>query len=403
MAFENVPLREYFCLRDRESFSIDPWRDSKVYFGDQQLAERITRRIESDFVQPRGVPKFFITGSFGSGKTHTLAHIQFQLTTKFGEMYPTEPIYLDIAPLTSRERYERIHGRLMDAIGLNRARLAVESVADAMSEVDKVEGFLQSGVLPFGDEALRSSQANVFRNLLFGGRQMQLSWEWMRGRKTTVDEAQMLGTQKHLAEPQDFVNCLLNLGALHVKGTGKRIVFLVDEAEAIRRVTNPDSQAELIHAVRILLENTNSFIGFVFAIQAEAGMEDIGEFFEAPDIMRRVDFAQGYIDLNGLVLRVEDVEDFIRQTLAYLVDQRKAEGIIAAESLDTSADLFPFTNDGLKSISTHISDNPSRALPAAIISWMSNAAIEAWRRRLDLDRHQLVEESIVEETIFPEG
>ena len=233
-----MSLKDYYFLKDRESLSIDPWLDRSQFFGYQALNQRILRRIESDFVQPRSIPKFFIHGSYGSGKTHTLAHIQHVLLTD--SMYQTEPIYIDIAPLVAKERFEKIHGRLLDAIGMDRIRIAAESVADKITG-DKVQGFLDLKALPFGDQALKVSQANVFRNLLFGGRQAQLSWEWLKGRKTSVDDAQTLGIQKQLADAQDFVFCLLNIGTLFARGCKKRIVFLIDEAEAFRSVTNPDS------------------------------------------------------------------------------------------------------------------------------------------------------------------
>jgi hypothetical protein len=401
MSFSNTTLKDYYFLKDRDSLSINPWRDGAQFFGAAKLNTRIRNRIESDFVQPRGVPKFFVHGSYGSGKTHTLAHIQYVLNTN--NMYPTEPIYIDIAPLIAKERFERIHARLMDAIGLDRIRSAAEAVADANPGPEKVQGFLDSGALPSGDQALRISQANVFRNLLFGGRQGQLSWEWLKGRKTSVDEAQTLTTQKQLADAQDFVSCLLNVGALFSLGCRKRIVFLIDEAEAFRSVTNPDSQSELKHALRLILEDTNTYIGCVAAIQVEAGQEGIGEFFDSADIRRRVDYDQGFIDLNGLVSAVEDARAFMEEMLLYLVDQERAAAAIEAEGLPTVAKRFPFTNDAIDALSNHIANDPERALPAAIIAWMSNAAIEAWRRRTQSDTHQLVTPDLIEATIFPEG
>ena len=86
MSFKSTPLKEYFLLKDRDSLAIDPWRDREQFFGASELNARIRKRIESDFVQPRGIPKFFVHGSYGSGKTHTLAHIDYVLRTD--EMYP---------------------------------------------------------------------------------------------------------------------------------------------------------------------------------------------------------------------------------------------------------------------------------------------------------------------------
>ena len=90
MSFDDMTLKNYFLLKDRDSLSIDPWRDQKQFFGASDLNERIRKRIESDFVQPRGIPKFFVHGYYGSGKTHTLAHIDYVL--RQWNVYRTEPI-----------------------------------------------------------------------------------------------------------------------------------------------------------------------------------------------------------------------------------------------------------------------------------------------------------------------
>ncbi len=401
MAYEDLTLKQYFSLKNTEALSIDPWNDKEIYFGDSQLIDRIKRRLETDFVQPRGVPKFFVFGDYGSGKTHTLANISHELEKN--KMHASEPIYVEIAPLRARDGFQRIYSRLLDALGLDRVREAAERVADIIAEADKVQGMMDRKVLTYGDNTLIVSQANVFRNVLYGGRQSLLSWEWMKGRKNSPDQAATLGVQKDLSEPADLVNCLLNVGSLYHFGTGKKIVFLVDEAEAIRSVTNPDSQDEITHMLRLLLENSNNIVGLIFAVQVEGGMEEIGEFFTREDIRRRVDFDQGYIDLGALVSQVPSARRFMELILDHLVDQDRAAEVIRDEALATKKELFPFTESAVSAISQHVAEDPQRASPAFIISAMSNAAVEAWRRRAGQNIHVLVDEHIVDETIFPEG
>lgn len=401
MAFKNASLKDYFMLK-RETFSLDPFRDKDVYFGDSALATRITRRIQGDFVA-RGVPKFFVHGYYGSGKTHTLLHIAHLLETPpFAEMYPTEPIYLDIAPLTIKEQWKKIHGRFLDAIGLDRIGEAIEKAAEPIQGLNKAEGFRETGAVPFGDEALKVSQSEIFRVLLFSGGQLrQKSWEWMKGRKLSDREAGDIGTQKQLSEPQDFVNCLLNLGAMFQMGTGKKIVLLVDEAEAFTTVTNVDSIKEIKHAFRMLLENGNSVIGLVLATQVEGGLEEMGELFTDDDIQRRVGYEHGYIDLNTLLLGVNKGGEFVKKTLRYLVDQDMAAKVIEDEDLATDSTMFPFTEDAIEFIETTVRDNPDRALPSAILSVMSNSAIDAWHTREENSGHVLVDEALVDGAFNP--
>jgi hypothetical protein len=113
--------------------------------------------------------------------------------------------------------------RLLDAIGLDRIRTAAEAAADVLQASDKVDGFLKSRALAFGDQALKTSQANVFRNLLFGGRQAQMSWEWLKGRKTTVDDAQTLGTQKQLVGRSGFRVLPAERGALSISAVRRSL------------------------------------------------------------------------------------------------------------------------------------------------------------------------------------
>jgi hypothetical protein len=395
-----MSLQKYFLLK-KNTFSIDPWSDSNVHFGSAQLSEQITLKLETDFNSPGGAPKFFVFGSFGSGKTHTLAHIShiLQLGDRFKDTYPTEPIYLDVAPLSAKETWVRIHSRILDAIGVDRIKKAAEIFADSFLGPDKVDGF-HDEIATFGDEALRVSQSNVFRNLLYGGGQASLSWNWMKGQQVTNDQSQTLGTQKSLSEPQEFVNCLLNVGSLYSKATGKKLVYLIDEAESFDAVTNPDSKAELQHSIRLLLEPHNDVSGLILGITAEGGQEDIGEFFQRDDIQRRVGYDSGLIDLNALVSLQPDAEQFVRQVIEHLVDSEKVAELAETEDID-SPDLFPFTEDGISAIAEQASTDIEKALPSAILRWMSDSAINAWRRRAGVKNHVLINRDIVEESIFP--
>src|SRR5205823_351922 len=70
-------FRDWFCLKRRESFTIDPKinrDDASFYFGRDEKIKTIKAQLRRAFVEP-GVPKMIIYGSFGSGKTQTLFHV----------------------------------------------------------------------------------------------------------------------------------------------------------------------------------------------------------------------------------------------------------------------------------------------------------------------------------------
>ncbi len=160
-----------------------------------------------------------------------------------------------------------------------------------------------------------------------------------------------------------------------------------------------NSNATVTEPFTLLLDNNNTYIGLILAVQSEQG--EIPEFFYREDIRRRVDYDQGLIDLTNMVSQVSSAKDFVKHALEYLVDQEKAEGTIKAENLPVSKELFPFTDDAVDIFSTHVAEQPEHASPSFILSTMSSAAIEGWRRRNQSATHVVIDSSIIEGTIFP--
>jgi hypothetical protein len=397
-------FQSYYHLR-KESFSIDPWADSEIYFGAGHLQDRITRRINSDFVQQRAVPKFFLFGRYGAGKTHTLAHIAHVLRTdpELARDFPTEPIYFELAPLRTREKWSTVHERLINSIGLPRLKEAVSAlVSNAGPQTDPLQALQDEEVLRFGETALQNSQAQIFRNLLFGGRQETLSWEWLKGRQLKIDEAQMLSTETSLTEPSDFIACLLNCASLYAKGLGRKIVLLVDEGEALGDVENADALHEFEFAIRRLVGNENNVLGLILAYQTEGGAAP--RVLQHDGIRRRVDYDQGFIDLTGLVLAPEDARQFILEVINYLVDGDAAKATIDAEGLtESEPEFFPFTPDSVDAIADYVTQEPDRSLPSQIIALLSNAVIEGWgRRSTSPNGHVLIEDEIANLVMYPD-
>jgi hypothetical protein len=393
VAFERVRFNEYYGLK-KETFSIDPARDSIAYFGSGRLSRRILGRIESDFAQARGVPKFYVLGDYGAGKTHTLFHIAHELRANVLE--PVEPVYIDIAPMRHKEKFATLQGRLLDAIGL-------ETIAEAAEQfVSTIPGDKASGIrdrLTFGDAALISSQSSVFRNILFGGKQRQLSWEWLKGTSLSGSERETLQVTKMLSQPGDFVSVLLNTAVLYRGGKGKKLVYLMDEAEAMRDVQDPDSVAEFIFAFRQLLDDSNNVLGVIAAIQPEG--REIGEFFSEPSIMRRIGYDTGVFDLTSLVSEPIDIQKFIEDLLAYLIDEEKARQWCDLESLNCDPRKFPFETEALQTLETGIQSDINLQRPAGIIQALATAAIDGWRLRTSSEHHITVNAQMMEEVLYP--
>src|SRR5438552_2318902 len=155
---------------NKPRFWLDPDEDASFYFGGTKMDKRLIERLRTAFIES-GIPKFMIHGQYGSGKTHTLAHIQYALANdkRFGAN-PTKVQRFELPPLGARERWSLAHKHFVNAIGMG---LAKDAIAGVMSKAppgsDPLEVFNTPGVIRFGESALLTSQAHIYRNLLFGG------------------------------------------------------------------------------------------------------------------------------------------------------------------------------------------------------------------------------------------
>jgi hypothetical protein len=396
-----VTLREYYHLR-KNAFSIDPRDDAEAYFGGATLVRQIKDRVKSDFVQQRQVPKFCVFGAYGSGKTHTLHYIEYVMKTEFHIDFPTEVIELEISPLRAKESWRKVHRDLINAISLERMKKAVATIfADPATAQDPLGTLQAKGILRFGEAAIQSSQAQVFRALIYGGRGEALALEWLKGTALTMDQAQTISTETNLTEPSHLIAGLLNVASLLWHGLGKRPVVLIDEAESLGSLTNADAIQEFTFAFRRLFDNENNVLGIIVAFEGEGGIEEAPRVLADEAVMRRIDYQAGYFDLGRLVVEMNDAREFILAVLKYLVDADAAQKTIEEEGLDTQPEYFPFTENAVDVIANYVTQEPALQLPSQIISKLGAAVVKGWMRA-DGSGHVLIDDEIVNEVLYPE-
>jgi hypothetical protein len=398
-----MTLREHFALT-KDSFSIDPREDAAVYFGGAALHEQLRDRIEDDFARQRQVPKFCIFAPYGGGKTHTLHNIAYLLRNDLAQDYPTEPFLLDISPLRAKERWRKVHSDIINSIGLDRIRQAVTALlADPGAAQDPVTHLQAKGVLKFGEQAIIASQARVFRALLFGGPMQNAALAWLRGESISGTQAEAIEIETSLTEVSHLVACLLNVAALLKIGLNRRPVLLIDEAEALRTITNPDSENEFLAALRKLSDDENNVLGLIVAFQVEGGMEDAPEMLTDDSVFRRFGYEGAFFDLALLVSEMHDVQKFIIDVLGHLVDQQRAAELIAEHSLDTDPEFFPFTREAIERLAEFIVEqDPKNQVPSQIITRMSDAVVAGWRKsRNDNGTYHLVDDAAIEVALYP--
>lgn len=398
-------LREYYHLK-KDTFTVNPDTDAAVYFGGAELESRIRERILRDLNQDRAVPKFMIFGPYGGGKTHNLRHIEYVLGTDatLRDGLPhLRPLRYELAPIRSKERWTTVHTRIMNAIGFEVVREAAATVLGTPERAtDPLPHLVEERVLRYGETAIQASQAQIFRNLLFGGRQATLSWEWLKGRKLTVDETQMLATQANLEEPADLIHALLNVASLVRAGTDEKLLILMDEGEALGNVTNADSIMEFEFSFRRLFDDDNDVLGLIIAFEHTPGLGRVPAVLDYEAIRRRVGYDDGYIDLTGHLAAAENAKRFIFDLLQHLVDQQAAAQTIDEQGLATEPEFFPFDEDAIDLVAEFASSDPQNSLPSQIIQKMQAAVLNAWLGRdQSSDDRRLVDEAVITPVLYP--
>ena len=362
-----MEFKEWFCLKERESFTIDPKinpDDARFYFGRDERKGRIKDQVGRSFVDP-GVPKMIIYGSWGSGKTQTLFHLEHYLKTDKPRACHLEPhiVHLDLEMRSKSTHYDW-HLQLLEGVGKDAVAGWIDNLrkraAEPEAELRRV----------FGDANLTAAAFKLTRkDMAF------LAWQWFCGQKLNPKDLETLEVTRWLGQTGagDLVNALVGIGRL-AAANGEVLIFLMDEAEQFKYVKTGDATESLHDYLRKLAEPANAFVGFVIASYALT-LDDMAELLIRPDIRGRIG-EHNIVEIPPLP--TVEVKAFTRQLLAELVDQERAEAKIQQEGLGVSLETYPFTADTFDLLCEYASQDPIKALPRNIIKTVNECAISAW-------------------------
>lgn len=378
-----MEFKEWFCLKDRESFVIDAKvnpGDARFYFGREEIKKRIQSQIRRAFVEP-GIPKMLIYGSYGSGKTQTLFYIQHFLQSgmPWKKTFAIHPIHLDLE-MRSKSNYYDWHLQLMEKLGKETVTKWIEDLIRRSLHIDDELKAI------FGDLNIVQAVSRVRE----GGDIGFTAWRWLCGQQLSNRELEQLRVTRTLGQigSGDMVNALVGIGKL-AEADGEKVIFFMDEAEQFRNVTNPDAVQSLHDYVRKLAEPANSTVGFVIASYAIT-VDDMPELLARTDVRQRI----GEINIVEIppLPSVRDVQVFLKELLSELIDRPKAEAKIQDEGLGVALDTYPLTSAAIDLLCEYASADPIKCLPRNIIRALNESCIATW----DEDK-PIVDESIINE------
>lgn len=377
-----MEFKEWFCLKDRDSFTINPKvnpDDARFYFARDEIKNRVIKQIKRSFVEP-GVPKMLLHGSYGSGKTQLLYFLEYQLDAKGIDFHKlkTKIVHLNIE-MKSKSDHRDWHLQLMESLGKETVTKWVENISRKSSNLDSDLKTI------FRDNNLIEG----IKKLLIGGVDL-LTWRWLCGQELTAKELEQLKVTRNLGQigAGDMVSALCGLGRL-AEANGEKLLFMMDEAERFTSVKMGDEIGYLRDYLRELSEDSNKNVGFIIAGTAIT-FDEMGALFNYEAVVNRIG-RNNIIDIPSLPA-VKEIKEFITELLSELIDKTKAESKIQEESLKTSLTTYPFSSDSLDLLCEFAYQDPQKALPRNIIKAINECAIYAWD-----EKKPIIDENVVNE------
>lgn len=375
-------FKKWFCLKDRESFTIDPKvnaEDARFYFGRHEIMKRVNGQLRRSFIDPT-VPKIIIFGPYGCGKTQLLYHLEYLLKNNRPESCKQDVhvVHLDIE-MKSKSDHKHWHLQMMEALGKGVVTEWVENISKGTPNIE------QELKKIFKDPNV----AEAIRKLLIGGLE-NISWRWLCGQDLSPKDLEQLRVTRNLGciGARDLAQALVSIGYL-AESNNKKLIFMLDEAERFIAVKSGDETEYLIDYLRELSDKSNKKVGFIIAGTAQAE-ENLPQLFLAGSIRRAGRIGHDhYIDIPYLTA-VSDVTNFLRELLKELIDHKTAENRIRENKLGVSLDTYPFNSESFDILCQYATEDPTKALPSHLIHCVNECAISAW----DVKK-QIVEPEIV--------
>ena len=365
----NDTFQDWFCLKNRATFTIDPKvnpDDAKLYFGREQLRERIKKQVSRAFIDPQ-VPKMMFYGSYGTGKTQTLYHLAWDMKANKPASCKGQPhvVHLDIE-VQSKSSADSWHLQMTEALEMATVKGWLDTLFNSSKNFEQEVAKLTP----------EANLQNGFKQLRGAGGLAFSAWRWLTGQDLSADELEDIGVTRCLGDVGvgDLVSATIALGNL-ARAVGLELIFFMDEMEGLQNVKQGDAAESWHDYLRKLSDNSNSSVGFILGFKADT-IDDAPRILVRPDVTSRIG-KQNLIDLETLAAPA-NVKSFVEDMLSHLIDQTKAQALIQAETLPTKLKTYPFTESAFELMCDYACQDPHKSTPRNIIRTINECAITTW-------------------------
>lgn len=381
---------DWFCLKDgRENFHVDPDRDHQFLFGKGEWKDDIDARLRRALALKEPV-RLVWWGQYGIGKTHRLKFTEFWINERELALYP---VHVECRDIEEKSKFDRLHYDLVNNLGRERMQPAV---ARYLHKLDS-----GSDVVP-ALEQLTSSPDIVAAVQRFGvsagpkrtDESMQLAaWKFLTGGELDSKECSLAGVSRESIDSSvEYAGVLRIFGTVIAAETGRQIVYLIDQVEALSKIRQRSVEGRWVETLRAVLDVRN--VGVIMAIGAEHRFDELPSIMVAPEIVRRFTI-NNYLEIGAF--KRDQTADFLEGLLHEWIDPDKRDKLSAAEEWagsvsDYSPETYPLTKRAWETLCRFCSDelDHKTAKPSEIIETLNRITYEAYA-----SGHRLIDDSFL--------
>jgi hypothetical protein len=332
-------IREWFYLKPgRDNFKLKAREDANLILcHTQEIEDNVIGNIERRFASNEPI-KMLIYGDWGVGKTHAAYHIGWWLDQHQDE-FPAKAVMVEVGDLERKSRFDVLVRPLLEEIGTD----ALIDLAHKYQQLklNTTQALKTAGV----PEYIASTVGKL--NLAVPGQTppsaVTEAFNVLQGRKPGPGFGNIgLGIQ--LTESKDFFYVLYAIGEMHRVVTGKRLVFIADEAARLDQVSNDEAtEAHWIAVNRDIFDDKNDVFGFIYTLTGKTAR--LPRALWDPQLQNRI--GQSAVELKTLAK--PDVDSYVQKLIAELVDSDAVQAAVKGGVIDTppySEAAYPFTVEG---------------------------------------------------------
>jgi Cdc6-like AAA superfamily ATPase len=393
---EMKKMESWFFMRPGfETFNLEPDKHRQYLFGkrDRRQRDLLIGSLEENCYSSEGY-KAAVYGDYGRGKTHQCYNIIFEAIRRGLPLYP---MYIKCSAYKSKEPFSSLFREMvfqhqstqLQRVATEYQRLVQSGECASLSQYVHHEDIAE--VLSKGLSAIAMDQ-------------VKNSMRWLGGESKVNME--MIGKfQPQLTDSLEYGAVLRGLAVMYASVEKKIPLYLIDEAERLQNVTNPDSYYSWLASMRELTEIQN--IAMVFFIGART-TDELPVLFVQPEIQRRIgvsnyiefvnpgadEIAEFLSELLQTVIRKGKVPD----TQKDVVDPKALDDVVPPELLqitDGNVDrlaAYPFEPAALETFTNQIATVGLANKPSEVLKRLQKAAQRSMRYGEQLISSKIVEE-----------